>query len=235
MVRVLLGFAVLANLIFWFSVRHVQTQWTNVPPPPPKQYASASGLGDRSFSYRMNGIMIQNMGDTGGRTTALKDYNFERLSKWFFLEDSLDAHSNHIPYLAGYYFSGSQDPQKYRPVLDYLETIGVRPDGEKWRWLAHAVFMARFKMKDMDRALSLAHKLAEVKNSDMPEWTRQMPAFVMNAKGEKEAAYALMLEILKSRRDKLHPEEVTAMRSYICGSILDKSEAENNPICKNIP
>jgi hypothetical protein len=229
--RIALYLAVVLNIVFWLSVREFQSRWTNVPPPPPQKYAAAGALGDTTLAYRMNGIMIQNFGDTGGMYTAIKDYNSENLAKWFFVQDGLDWRSDHIPYLAAYYFSASQDPQKIRPILDYLEVIGQRPYAEKWRWMTQAVFLARFRMADMDRALDLAHKLAAIQNDKMPNWTRQMPAFVMTAKGEKQAAYDLLLEILKTSHTKLHPEEVNAMQAYICSAILTHEEAEKNPIC----
>lgn len=222
------------NIGYWAAVRHIKPVWTNVPPPPSKLMASAPALGDFSFAYRLNGLMIQNFGDTGGRTTAIKDYDFNTLTQWFFLQDYLDPNSAHIPYLAAYYFSASQEPEKIRPIIKYLEEVGSRPTGENWRWLSHAVFLARFRMNDLELALSLAHKLAAIKNPDMPEWTRQMPAFIMNAKGEKEASYAMMLEILKTRADHLHPEEVTSMHYYICQSILTEAEAAKNPLCSTI-
>lgn len=233
-VKLGLAFALMLNLLFWFSVRDVQVSWNNVPPAPEKKYASAYGLGDASFAYRINGIMIQNLGDTGGRVTSLKDYNYDALTDWFFVQDHLDKKSNFIPYLASYYFGGLQEPEKFRPVLDYLEEVGKRPYGEKWRWLAQGVFLARFKLNDLDKALSMARSLAKVENDNMPAWARQMPAFVMNAKGEKEASYALMLEILKTSADIMHPNEVNAMRAYICEQILDTKEAKKDPICEGV-
>ncbi len=208
--------------------------WGNVPPAPSQEFAATYGLGDKSFAYRVNGLAIQNLGDTGGRITALKDYNYERLAKWFFLEDSLDPHSEYIPYLAGYYFSATQNPKEYAPVLDYLALIGNRSDGEKWRWLAQAVYIARFLMDDMDKSLELANLLAQTKSENVPSWTRQMPAFVMTAKGDKDAAYALFLEILKSSASTMHPNEINSMKIYICTRILDAQDAAKNTLCQDI-
>ncbi len=233
-VKAALAAVLVLNVAFWFSIRDIRSHWNNVPPVPDEKYASAYGLGDKSFAYRLNGIMIQNLGDTGGRVTSLKDYDYGKLAKWFFLQDHLDKKSNFIPYLAGYYFSGVQEPEKFRPVLDYLEQVGNRDYGQKWRWLAQAVFIARYKLNDLDKALSLANVMAKINNDNMPSWARQMPAFIMSAKGEKDAAYALMLEILKTSADKMHPNEVNAMRAYICEQILEMEEAKQDPICEGI-
>ncbi len=230
-IQIFLIFTLVVNFLFWLWVRDMRVSWNNVPPAPDVKYAPLYGLGDSSLAYRLNALTIQNLGDTGGRTTSLKDYNYERLTKWFYLQDALDPISDFIPYLASYYFGGVQEPEKLRPVLDYLSDIGNRSYGEKWRWLAQGVFLARYKLKDLDRALEMAEILAATENENAPEWVRQMPAFIMSAKGEKNAAYALMLEILKTRGDKLHPNEVNAMKDYICKRILDKQDADQNPLC----
>lgn len=233
--QVLLTLSVVLTVVLWFYARDLRVEWGNVPPAPSQDFAASYGLGDASFAYRINGIMIQNLGDTGGRVTALKDYNYEELAKWFFVQDSLDARSSFIPNLAGYYFAAVQEPKMYRPVIDYLVMIGTRQGREQWRWLAQAVFMARFKMEDMDLALELAKTLATLEDPDVAPWARQMPVFIQNARGEKEAAYALMLEILKTSAHKMHPNEVVAMKYYICQRILEKEEAKDNPLCEGIP
>ena len=114
------------------------------------------GLGDPSLAYRANSVVLQNLGNTGGRTVSLDQYNYDDLTQWFFLQDKLDQKSDFIPYLASYYFGSVQDPEIFRPILDYLQMVGERPYEEKWRWLAQAVFMARYTMKDLDKALELA-------------------------------------------------------------------------------
>lgn len=232
--QVILFLLLVANIAFWFSVRGVQARWNNVPPAPDKQYAALYGLGDESFSYRLNGLMIQNLGDTGGRVTPLDEYDYEALTRWFFVQDHLDPYSDYTPYLAAYYFGGVQKPSKLMPMIGYLENVGLRPFKEKWRWLTQAIFLARFRMKDMDRALEMAHKLAAIDYTDMPGWAKQMPVFIMNVQGEKKAAYAIMLEILRTSKETLHPSEVLSMRVYMCTRLLSSEEAEQNPLCEGI-
>lgn len=232
-VQISLTFILALNVLVWFSMRHTQAQWGNVPPPPNPKLAASYGLGDKSFSYRINGIMLQNLGDTGGKFTPLKDYDFKRLTKWFFLQDDLDPKSNYVPYLASYYFGGVQEPEKYRPVFDYLEKVGMRDYGEKWRWMVQAVYIARHSLKDLDKALELAYKLAETENTDAPNWVKQMPAFVMTKRGDKQAAYDLMVEILKTSAEKMHPNEVNAIVANICEVILEPHEAQQDPLCNS--
>ncbi len=220
------------NIALWSSVRTVRVEWRDVPPTPSVSAALWSSLGDRQLAYRSYGTMIQNMGYTGGTITSLKDYDYNALGLWFRLAHKLDPKSDFMPLLAGYAFGSLRGhPEKLPPIIDYLELAAGNGEGQKWRFMGQAAFLARFKMNDMDRALELARKLAAFKNPDMASWARQMPVFILNAQGEKEAAYAFMLNLLKTESHNLHPNEVNATLAYICEQILDEHEAAVEPLC----
>ncbi|NCT40736.1 MAG: hypothetical protein GW778_03625 [Alphaproteobacteria bacterium] len=229
--KIALTLAVLSNVLFWFYSRELRAQWLNIPPVPTSFSAVSSTLGDEQFAARMISMMIQNFGSTGGRITPIKDYDFDKLGDWLMLNYKLDPHSDLAPYMAAYYFAQSQDPTKIRPVIDYLRIAGNSTEGEKWRWLAQGVYLARFKLNDLNLALDMAKELAALPNDDMPNWARQMPVNVLNQQGEKEAALDLMLSILKDKSDKIHPNEVNAMLAYICEQILDPEEAKTHSLC----
>lgn len=219
---------------FWFVLRFEQAHWMNIPPAPAPEYAALYGLGDRGFSYRMNSLMVQNFGDSGGRFTPLQDYDYDALARWLYVLDSLDPYSDYIPYLTTFYFGGVQKPEKLRPILPYLKDVGVRGYGTKWRWLAHASWLARYRLEDSDLALEYANLLAGLEGDDLPGWARQMPSFILLDQGEKTAAYSVMIELLKSKGESLHPNEVYSMKIYICTRLLGEEEASLNPLCEGI-
>jgi len=227
----LLGIAL--NGAVWFSVRHTRAKWTNVPPPPSVFAAPFAGVGDSQFASRFYGLVIQNFGLNGGMVTPIKDYDFPALGQWMMLEDALDHKSDFTPFLAAYIFGGSQDPSKLAPIISYLDVASGNGEGEKWRWQAQAAYLARFKLKDTAWALRLAQKLASFKNPDMAEWARQMPAFIMNQMGDKEASLAFLLTLLKTNGDKLPPQEVNATVDYICDQILTKADPRYKALCED--
>ena len=216
----------------WSETSTFQARWSNVPPTPNNISKTASALGDSQLAYRSYGLMLQNLGNSGGRFTPLKDYNYDRLGEWFMLQHALDPKANFTPMLAAYYFGASQDSSKLRPLIDYLAIVGDSPEGEKWRWLARAVYLAQFKLKDLDLALNLAYKLKAIQNPDMPMWARQMPANILNQRGEKESALALIMGILETSAGKIHPNEVNALVAYICEQVLNEQEAKDFPLCQ---
>lgn len=233
---VLLTFALAAQIGVWAQVYKVQARWLNVPPAPSALSATASALGDSQLSYRMFGVMLQNMGDHGGRVVSLKDYNFEALGTWFHLMQALDSRSDFAPLLAAFYFGGADAaPDQFRSIVDYLEIVGDSVEGERWRWLAQGVYIARFKMKDYDRALVLARKLAALPKADLPIWAKNLEIMVLEGRGDKEAAYTLIMEILKSKADSLSPYEVNFMVYFLCQRILDEAQAKAHPMCEGVP
>lgn len=211
-----LFFILALNLSFWFASRDIYASWQGVPPVPTKRGAISMTLGDTQFSYRFLALTLQNIGNVGRDFTPLKEYNYERLGKWFFLLHDLDPASDHVPMIAAYYFGATRVREDAAHVAKYLEVAGDSPVGEKWRWLAHAAFLAQHRMGDLDYALDLAYRLRKIKplSGDLPQWARDMPAIILTAKGEKEAAQKILQDMIVSEQN-LHPAEVEFMRGYL--------------------
>lgn len=228
-------FCLIAMILSWFLTKDLKAQWLNVPPTPSVNTASFVGLGDDQFSYRYYAVMLQNLGNTSGRVQSLKSYNYETLGQWFFLLDKLDSNSNVIPLLAAYYFGAITDAEKLEYVFDYLAVVGQRPEREKWRWLGHAVFLARHIVKDDDKALELAYLLASNPSPDLGDWAKQMPAFILAGRGQEgdtREAYEIMMNMLIDNVDTLHPNEINFMTDYICNTILiDDNTIEKPEFC----
>ena len=223
----------ITNLYLWQNIHKIEKTWANVPPVPSNNTASVITLGDKQLAYRIYAIMLQNIGSIGGKTVSLKDYNYQDLKKWFFLQHGLDQKSNITPMLAAQYFGAIEEPEKLDAVFDYLTLVGSDPTGEKWRWLGHAVFLAKHIMKDNNKALELANKLAQNKNPDLADWAKQMPAFILQEQGQSELAYKIMLNILISNIDTLHPSEIFYMKEYICLTLLpDLPETPKPDFCE---
>ena len=210
----------------------MQASWSNVPPAPKKEIASIMSLGDKQLTYRIIGSMLQNMGDTGGKTTPFEDYNYKNLQDWFFLADSLDPKSNFIPLLAAYYYGATNVKSDLAYIVEYLSNIGVKKENKKWRWLAQAVFIARYRMKDTKLSLKLANELASIWDVSMPVWAKQMPNIIISDMGDKEASYNFIMNLIIDDDNTLSAEEVNFMANYLCKKILSKEEADLDPVCK---
>ncbi len=230
--------AVVCNIALWLVTHRDQPRWPNVPPAPGEGAASALGLGDTQFAYRTLSLPLQIMGNESGLSTPLYLYDYNRLGRWFDILDELDPVSSYVPYIAGYYFGSTQKPkEQLSPVVDYLARVGVRREIGKWHFLVHAIYLAQHRMEDVPRALDLARTLAELPQ-DMPYWTRQMPAIVSAASGDKDAAVKIMRATLaatlaESKKAGVAPDpvEVGFMIEFICTRMQTAEKAARDPIC----
>ena len=227
----ILGVVVAVNFFYWLHSRTILPAWGNVPPALSVTAAKLSSLNDPEIAYRGIGYFLQSVGNTGGRYESLQNYNYAALEDWFTMAHELNPRADLIPFLAAFFF-GALDgyPEKIAHVTDFLAMAGQTDYPEKWRWLAHAVFLARHKEKDLDKALALSEILAGL-DQDVAPWGRQMPAFVQMGIGNRRAAYEIMVRILVTEGEKLHPNEVNYMKDFICTRALEPAEAAKNPLC----
>jgi len=225
--------ALFLNFSFWVHARTIIQEWDNVPPPPTSQSAAMVSLGDPEIAYRLFGYFLQNAGNTGGKYESLRNYDYAMLEQWFMVADDLNPRSDLVPFLAAFYFGVLYDePEKMRHVARYLAKAGMAPYPEKWRWLAHAAYLARHQVKDLPLALEYANTLAN-HPGDVAIWGRQMPAFVQLGMDNKQASYEIMRKILITDGEKLHPNEVNYMIDFICKQTLSPEEAARDPICQS--
>jgi hypothetical protein len=221
-VTYLLLFFLALQLMFWSKTNHIKPDMVIVSNPPRQQTVDALSLGDKQFYFRTLAFHMQNMGDTWGRFTPLKDYDYAKLERWFFLLDSLDNKSNFVASIASYYYSQSQNPADTIHVINYLREHYKSDPVTKWWWLSQAVYIANHRLKDKELALELAYELAnlppEVK---MPLWGRQMPAFIHEQLGENKAAQKIIVDIL-ANYENLEEGELNFMENFITERMKDK-------------
>jgi hypothetical protein len=187
---------VICGIAFSYYTHNMRDTWPGISPAPSHDASLFYGFGDVELSYRNVGLTLQNAGDTGGRVTNFKNYDYSTVEEWLWLADSLDPQANYVPSLAAYYFSAVKDPDKLRHLIGYLAKSGEVKTDEHWRWLGHAIYLSRFELKDEDLALKLARKLAAMDNPDLPMWTKVMPAYVEKNMGRKKDARDLLLLLM---------------------------------------
>jgi hypothetical protein len=147
--------------------------------------------------------------------TPLADYDYKRLKGWFEALDGLDPISDYVAVLAAQYYGLTPKHEDIPNVIAYLRAHAAKDYAHNWRWLAHAVYLARHRMKDNALALEVARELAGLPIPDLPPWTRAMPAYALADLGEKEAAIALLSAILATDAKDMTPEEAVGMMKSI--------------------
>ncbi|MET0155377.1 MAG: hypothetical protein ABW189_04650 [Rickettsiales bacterium] len=218
----LMGFfaALAAQVALWNRYKAEKPDFIVVPEPPSLRSVEAYSLGDKELYFRKLVFTLQNAGDTFGRFTALREYDYAKLSEWFTLADALDKRSEATPTMAGYYYSQTQNVPDTQYVVDYLVAHVKRnadaPE-KKWWWLVQAIYLAEHRLNDTKQALNIAYMLEDFPASAVPIWAKQMPAFLHEKRGENEAALRIMDMAFKqySENDHISEGELNFIQNFI--------------------
>ncbi|MCH2038883.1 MAG: hypothetical protein MK137_09865 [Rickettsiales bacterium] len=198
----------------WQGTRHIQPSLGILNAPHSKTMANIVSFGDPQLYFRIRALLLQNAGDTYGRFTSLKKYNYEYLKGWAFLMDELDHRSHYMPSLMSYIFGQTPQTEDVIHVIEYLDHHASRDLQTKWWWMYQAVYLANSKLKDDELALSLAYKLASSDAETMPIWGKQLAAFIHEDRGEKEQARRFMQSIIDNLED-IPEKELNFMQYFI--------------------
>lgn len=199
---------------FWWHTHALRPALEIVPRPPGPAAVAALSLGDRQFLFRALALRLQHAGDTFGRNSPLKNYDYAALRDWFLLLDTLDGVSDLAPTLAAYYYSQTPKTDDIRYMTDYLQRHSMRDTERNWWWLTQAAYLANHKLGDKELALDIAEPLPRIKAA--PVWARQIPAFIHEQRGEVAEALAIMDGIKQSAgADELSERELRFMRYFV--------------------
>jgi len=110
------------QVAIWQGTKSIKPDLEIVPRVPSKEILKAYSLGDEEILFRYNSYILQFAGDTFGRVTALRDYDYSKLYRWWVLLDEVNPKSDLLAYMVGYYYGSTQTPEKHTPyVVDFLE------------------------------------------------------------------------------------------------------------------
>lgn len=207
----LLAACLLAQAGFWWQTHSVRPPMDIVPPVPGEVSVQAEAFGDTQFYFRALTLEMQNFGDLFGRFTALKDYDFPRLARWFHLLDTLDARADAVPNMASYYFGQTQNMTDTRHVVDYLYAHGSRDPARKWWWLLQGVYISMHKLNNLDLAAKVAQPML---SPGVPVWAQQMVAVVQEKRGELDAAYDIM-QTIQQNAESLSDSDLRYMAYFV--------------------
>ena len=166
--------------------------------PSPASLRVAS-LGDDVALSKFLNLWLQMYDNQPGVSLPFKDLDYDQVKSW--LQASLDMDPRgHYPLLAAVRLYGQvPDPARQQEMLEFAYEKFLEDPNHRWPWLAHAVVVARHRLKNFELALKYANALADnATGPQVPHWAQQMSIFVLEDMGETEAARVLIGGLLES-------------------------------------
>jgi hypothetical protein len=219
----------ICQVFFWRISEKYRVNYDIVPPAPSRHLVKATSFGDEEFLFRILALRLQNSGDIFAGFVSLKKYDYSRIYDWMTILDKLNFESRIIPSLASYYYSQSSILEHKNYILKYLDEHSSRDIDKNWWWLFQATFIAKKDLNDLDKALYFAQKLAKNEAKEAPLWTKQMPAFISEKKGDGCMALKVIKNLIdesESGKRQISAEEMNFMRHFI-NNRLSKLKKQN--------
>ncbi len=168
--------------------------------PRPPSLAVAEGLtwGDPVVAGKLVMLWLQAFDTQAGSRIALRDLDYDRVIAWLEVCLALDPRAQYPLLAASRLYAEVPDPARSRQMLEFVYAVFERDPASRWPWLAHAVYLARHRLKDSTLALRYARALAQSEAAEIPNWAKQLEIFVLEDRGEIEAAKILLGGLLAS-------------------------------------
>ena len=197
LVALVLGIAL---QLAWHSVQDKPVaRASDLSPPPALSLLEVASLGDQVALSRLLMLRLQAFDNQPGISVPFKELDYAVLTEWLEAISLLDRQSQYPFLSAARVYAKVLDDEKKRQMLDFVHRGFLENPNRRWPAMAHAVFIAKHRLKDLDLALELARDLRiHASGPGVPPLVRQMELFVLEDIGDIESAKILLGSFLES-------------------------------------
>ena len=172
-----------------------------LPDAPDAGLLRLSGLGEPDALAKILMLWLQAFDNQPGVSIPFARLDYARVINWL---DALLALDNRFQYpllSASRVYTETPDNARKRQMLEFVHRRFLEDPGRCWPWMAHGVYVAKHRIKDLQLALKYANALRlNVDSPGAPPWVTQMEIFVLEDLGEIESARIIIGGLLASGR-----------------------------------
>jgi hypothetical protein len=211
--------ATLAFQIVWQASRPGPLARADALDPPYPAAAIRALSGDEPIAAaQIAALYLQAFDNPPGISVPFRDLDYARVEQWLARILDLDPRTHYPLMMATQLYAQVPEAGKQRAMLDFVHRRFFDDPERRWRWLAHAVIVAKHRLRDVRLALRYAEDIARHARS-APGWARQMRIFILEDLGEREAA-AIVLggllaegEVTDAREIRFLSERLEALKA----------------------
>lgn len=202
--------------IGWQSARspapRAASDLPSVPSPGVLRLAS---FGEPAAAARLAMLYVQAFDLRAGNDIPYRDLDYGRLIGWLHVILATDPRSQYPLFAAARIYAENPDPRKARAALEFVYREFPKDPNRRWRWLAHAALLAKYRLKDMPLALRYATAVERLTTApDVPVWAKQMRLFILEDMDELQAAKVMLGGLLASGQIK-DPAELRFLKQHL--------------------
>lgn len=178
-----------------------QVKAPDLLPPPSATLLRLASLGEPIALAKILMLQLQAFDYQSGSKVPYKDLDYGRVEAWLARILELDALGQYPLLAAARLYAEMPRAAKQRSMMDFIYRQYFVDPNRRWPWLAHAAFLAKHRIGDMELALKYASALQKYTTSrDAPAWVRTMEIFMREDMNELETARIMIGGLLASGR-----------------------------------
>ena len=178
-----------------------QAKAQDLTQPPATSLLRLASLGDPIALAKILMLQLQAFDYQSGSKIPYKELDYARVEAWLSRILELDPGGQYPLLAASRLYAEVPDEARQRSMLDFVYRQYLRDPNRRWPWLAHATFLAKHRLQDMDLALKYAAALQKYTTAkDVPAWATTMEIFIREDMNELETARVMIGGLLASGR-----------------------------------
>lgn len=125
--------------------------------------------------------------------------DYDLLVAWLELCLRLDPLSQYPLLAASRLYTSINDEAKVRQMNQFIYDKFLEDPARRWVWIAHAIYIFKHRLDDLDTALEYARALRlNTREGQAPYWARHMEVYITEDLGDIEATKILIGGLLES-------------------------------------
>ena len=168
-------------------------------PAPGVTEVRVSSLNEPLAYAKLMNLALQAHDNQPGVSLPFKQLDYSRVSAWLARILELDPGGQYPLLAASRLYGAVDDAARQRLMLEFVHEQFLAAPNRRWQWLAHAAYIAKHQLRDLDLALRYAQSLRlHATSPQVPAWARQMEIFLRAEMRQTEAAKVLLGALLAS-------------------------------------
>ena len=170
-----------------------------LPLAPSAGWLRVMALGNAGLASKLAMLWLQGYDDQPGVSVPFRRLSYDAVVSWLDVILELDPETRY-PLLSAIRIYGQvNDPGRVRTMLEFVYEQFLLAPNRRWRWLAEASIVAKYRLHDSRLALRYAPALTEHATAPgVPFWARDLSVILLSDMGEYEAARGLIAALLRS-------------------------------------
>ncbi len=170
-----------------------------LPDVPKMNTLRLFGLDDNPAMSKLLMLWLQAFDNQPGISIPFAELDYDKTIDWLGTILAMDPRAQYPLLAASRVYTVVPDEQRQRKMLEFVNEQFLLDPDSRWKWQAHAVYIAKHRLHDLELALRYARAMTKYATGEnVPHWARQMEIYVLEDMGELESAKVLIGGLIDS-------------------------------------